>query len=162
MVNKIGPDYIGLLVLGVFNAAIGRQNIRSDLQYRVQVTASSSVAAALHTMSVVLWKCSGCKGQSPRKAQHGHQATVLICENGIHTAQSGCRPTAGLARGTLDMSLKRAVTCCSLLTSKFESTSLDMHDTMLVPGIVYSAARKVVWNLKSMGIMWDMERHARQ
>ena len=65
MVNKIGPDYIGLLVLGVFNAAIGRQNIRSDLQYKVQVSASSSVTVALHTMSVVLWKCSGCKGQSP-------------------------------------------------------------------------------------------------
>ena len=60
------------------------------------------------------------------------------------------------------MSLKRALTCCSLLTSKFESTSLDMHDTMLVPGVVYSAAGKVVWNLKSIGIMWDMERHARQ
>ena len=37
--NKIGPDYIGLLVLGVFNAAIGRQNIRSDLQYKAQVNA---------------------------------------------------------------------------------------------------------------------------
>ena len=42
-VNKIGPDYIGLLVLGVFNAAIGRQNIRSDLQYEAEVCASPAV-----------------------------------------------------------------------------------------------------------------------
>ena len=53
--NKIGPDYIGLLVLGVFNAAIGRQNIRSDLQYKAQVSASSVVTAALHAMSLVVW-----------------------------------------------------------------------------------------------------------
>jgi len=33
-VNKIGPDYVGLLVLGVFNAAIGRQNIRTDFVYQ--------------------------------------------------------------------------------------------------------------------------------
>ncbi len=32
-VSKIGADYVGLLVLGVLNAAIGRQNIRSDLVY---------------------------------------------------------------------------------------------------------------------------------
>lgn len=35
--NKIGTDYIGLLVLGVFNAAIGRQNIRNDLEYQIMV-----------------------------------------------------------------------------------------------------------------------------
>ena len=59
MVNKIGPDYIGLLVLGVFNAAIGRQNIRSDLHYEGQVSVSCAMTAALHAMSVVLWKCLG-------------------------------------------------------------------------------------------------------
>lgn len=32
-VNKIGSDYIGLLILGVFNAAIGHQNIRSEFQH---------------------------------------------------------------------------------------------------------------------------------
>ena len=36
-VSKIGADYVGLLVLGVFNAAIGRQNIRSDLVYQLLV-----------------------------------------------------------------------------------------------------------------------------
>ena len=36
-VSKIGADYVGLLVLGVFNAAIGRQNIRSDLVYQLPV-----------------------------------------------------------------------------------------------------------------------------
>ena len=37
--SKIGADYVGLLVLGVFNAAIGRQNIRSDLVYQPLVRA---------------------------------------------------------------------------------------------------------------------------
>ncbi|EIE22265.1 hypothetical protein COCSUDRAFT_66534 [Coccomyxa subellipsoidea C-169] len=32
-VNKIGADYIGLLVLGIFNAAIGHQNIRAEFQH---------------------------------------------------------------------------------------------------------------------------------
>ncbi|CAL8468773.1 g8314 [Coccomyxa elongata] len=32
-VNKIGADYIGLLILGVFNAAIGHQNIRAEFQH---------------------------------------------------------------------------------------------------------------------------------
>ncbi|KAK9914793.1 hypothetical protein WJX75_000622 [Coccomyxa subellipsoidea] len=32
-VNKIGTDYIGLLVLGIFNAAIGHQNIRAEFQH---------------------------------------------------------------------------------------------------------------------------------
>eukprot|EP00884_Botryococcus_braunii_P016950 jgi/Botrbrau1/3939/Bobra.0365s0014.1 len=33
MVNKLGTDYVGLLVLGVFNVAIGRAQIREDLSY---------------------------------------------------------------------------------------------------------------------------------
>ena len=40
-------------------------------------------------------------------------------EDGIHIAHAGCRPTAGLAKGTLDMLLKRALICCSPLTSRF-------------------------------------------
>lgn len=32
--NKVDADYIGLLVLDVFNAAIGRQNIRSEYTFR--------------------------------------------------------------------------------------------------------------------------------
>ena len=36
-VNKIGADYVGMVVLGTFNAAIGRQNIRPDLQYSAAV-----------------------------------------------------------------------------------------------------------------------------
>jgi hypothetical protein len=37
-VNKIGTDYVGLLVLGVFNAAVGRLNIRSDFVYQPLVS----------------------------------------------------------------------------------------------------------------------------
>ncbi len=36
-VNKIGADYIGLLVLGIFNAAIGHQNIRAEFQHSAAV-----------------------------------------------------------------------------------------------------------------------------
>ncbi len=35
--NKVDADYIGLLVLDVFNAAIGRQNIRSEYTFRSAV-----------------------------------------------------------------------------------------------------------------------------
>lgn len=37
-VNKIGADYIGLLILGVFNAAIGHQNIRAEFQHSAAVS----------------------------------------------------------------------------------------------------------------------------
>ena len=80
--NKIGPDYIGLLVLGVFNAAIGRQNIRSDFQYKAEVSASPVVTACLHAMSAALWRWSGCGRQSPCIFQHSHQAIVHILAAG--------------------------------------------------------------------------------
>ena len=46
--NKIGPDYVGLLVLGVFNAAIGRQNIRTDFVYQPLVRPYIAHTALLH------------------------------------------------------------------------------------------------------------------
>ena len=36
-VNKIGVDYVGLLVVGIFNAAIGHRSIRPDFQHDAQV-----------------------------------------------------------------------------------------------------------------------------
>jgi hypothetical protein len=42
-VNKIGTDYIGLLVLGIFNAAIGHQNIRAEFQHSAMVGLSQNV-----------------------------------------------------------------------------------------------------------------------
>lgn len=50
-VNKIGTDYIGLLVLGIFNAAIGCQNIRAEFQHR---TEASFRAHSLAKVSYVL------------------------------------------------------------------------------------------------------------
>ena len=41
LVNKIGADYMGLLVLGIFNAAIGRHSIRSDFQHHAMVSCCS-------------------------------------------------------------------------------------------------------------------------
>ena len=35
---KVGADFLGVHVLGVFVAAIGRQHIRPDLVYRQQVS----------------------------------------------------------------------------------------------------------------------------
>ena len=48
-VNKIGADYVGLLVLGVFNAAIGRLNIRSDFVYQPLVRGCRKPSAALQS-----------------------------------------------------------------------------------------------------------------
>ncbi len=50
-VNKIGPDYVGLLVLGVFNAAIGRQNIRTDFVYQPLVRPYIAHTTLMH------WSC---------------------------------------------------------------------------------------------------------
>ena len=36
-VIKVGADYIGLLVMGVFNAAIGAARIRREFKCRTQV-----------------------------------------------------------------------------------------------------------------------------
>ncbi len=41
-VNKVDADFIGLLVLGVFNAAIARQNIRPQYSFRAAVRARSA------------------------------------------------------------------------------------------------------------------------
>ena len=40
-VNKVDADFIGLLVLGVFNAAIARQNIRPQYSFRAAVRPAS-------------------------------------------------------------------------------------------------------------------------
>ena len=37
-VNKIGADFIGLLVLGVINAAIGAERVRQDIRCRFLVS----------------------------------------------------------------------------------------------------------------------------
>jgi len=45
-VNKVDADFIGLLVLGVFNAAIARQNIRPQYSFRAAVRARSALPPA--------------------------------------------------------------------------------------------------------------------
>ena len=40
-VVKVGVDFLGLHVLGIFNAAIGREQIRTDLVYRAQVSSAA-------------------------------------------------------------------------------------------------------------------------
>lgn len=59
-VNKIGADYVGLLVLGVFNAAIGRLNIRSDFVYQPLVRgcrkSGGACSAALQSPTVAAWR----------------------------------------------------------------------------------------------------------
>jgi hypothetical protein len=37
MVNKVGVDYVAVLVLGAFNVSIGRECMREDLEYKEQV-----------------------------------------------------------------------------------------------------------------------------
>ena len=37
--SKVGQDFLALLVLGVFNVAIGASDIRDDLQHHSQVPA---------------------------------------------------------------------------------------------------------------------------
>ena len=60
--SKIGADYVGLLVLGVFNAAIGRQYIRSDLAYqplvRTDVIQVYGTCAQMVPQSVLLSQVS--------------------------------------------------------------------------------------------------------
>lgn len=51
-VNKIGADYIGLLVLGFINAAIGAERIRQDLQCRYADSCWVSARNPKHVISV--------------------------------------------------------------------------------------------------------------
>lgn len=41
----MGPDFIALLVLNVFNATLSRSDIRADLQHRPEVCSRSANAA---------------------------------------------------------------------------------------------------------------------
>lgn len=44
-VNSVDADFVGLEVLDVFNAAIGRQNIRADYTFRKAVRPAAMYAA---------------------------------------------------------------------------------------------------------------------
>ena len=42
--TKLGADFIGMVLMGSINAAVGRQNIRRDLRYQAQVLSVGMIA----------------------------------------------------------------------------------------------------------------------
>ncbi|KAK9810856.1 hypothetical protein WJX73_002426 [Symbiochloris irregularis] len=50
-VIRVGADYLGLHILGIFNAAIGREQIRDDLRYRPQEDKWQSRTESIHSIS---------------------------------------------------------------------------------------------------------------
>ena len=60
VVNAVGQDYIGVLVLGIFNAAIGREFIPPHLQSRIVVR-----SAAISTLPLLQQNITAAETSSP-------------------------------------------------------------------------------------------------
>ena len=99
--NKIGADYVGLLVLGVFNAAIGRLNIRSDFVYQPLVRgcrkSGGACSAALQSPTVAAWRGS----MMPLAALHrgvGLQSGLMLLQGNSWASQK--RPEHVIEEGS--------------------------------------------------------------
>lgn len=57
-VSKVGPDFVALLVLNIFNAAVGRDDIRTDLQHSAEVQCAPQQHHTLHKSQI--FRCSDC------------------------------------------------------------------------------------------------------
>lgn len=77
-VNKVGADYVGLLVLGFMNAAIAADSIRPEFRPRLAVSTArqaASAASAAHDGQPA-HLVSGCLRWPPRTASGGDTCTA--------------------------------------------------------------------------------------
>ena len=82
-VIKVGADYVGLLVLGVFNAAIGAERIRREFKCSPEVRPGPGLQQALAGVPVLraaAGDASGgrglCQTRGPERCSGGGEAVV--------------------------------------------------------------------------------------
>ena len=70
-VNMISHDFISLLMLGLFNVSIGRQQIRADLNYEALVS-NSCLHAVLHRPAPKYGELSSLELNVSPRTVHAH------------------------------------------------------------------------------------------